>query len=152
MKLWELILKSLKFVWQGSRLVGFYFAVLRRIPSTQGNLTFFLKPSMIKWHSPTLISFTQSLPKLIISKKYLVILFMGFSWQEYWSGLPFPPPVIMVRYHHQLNEHEFEQTPGDSEGQGSLVCCNPWGHKEADVTELLNNNKKYLHSKTQTDI
>ena len=34
----------------------------------------------------------------------------------------------MVGWHHQLNEHEFEQTPGDSEGQGSVVCCNPWGH------------------------
>ena len=33
----------------------------------------------------------------------------------------------MVRYHHQFNEHEFEQTPGDSEGQGSLACCSPWG-------------------------
>ena len=34
-----------------------------------------------------------------------------------------------------------EQTVGDSEGQGSLVCCNPWGHKESDMTELLINNK-----------
>ena len=33
----------------------------------------------------------------------------------------------MVRLHHQLKEHEFEQTPGDSEGQRSLVCCAPWG-------------------------
>ena len=33
----------------------------------------------------------------------------------------------MVGRHHQLNEHEFEQTPGDSEGQGSLACCSPWG-------------------------
>ena len=40
----------------------------------------------------------------------------------------------MVRYHHQLNGHEFEQTLGDNEGQGSLVCCSPWGHKEADTT------------------
>ena len=40
----------------------------------------------------------------------------------------------MVGWHHQLNGHEFEQTPGDSEGQGSLVCCNPWGHKESDKT------------------
>ena len=37
--------------------------------------------------------------------------------------------------HRQLNEHEFEQTPGDSEGQKSLVCCSPWGHKESDMTE-----------------
>ena len=33
----------------------------------------------------------------------------------------------MVGWHHQLNGHEFEQTPGDNEGQGSLVCCSPWG-------------------------
>ena len=41
----------------------------------------------------------------------------------------------MVKYHHQLHGHEFEQTPGDSEGQGSLICCSPWGHKESDMTE-----------------
>ena len=35
----------------------------------------------------------------------------------------------MVGWHHQLNGHEFEQTLGDGEGQGSLVCCSPWGHK-----------------------
>ena len=36
----------------------------------------------------------------------------------------------MAGWHHQLNAHEFEQAPGDGEGQGSLVCCSPWGHKE----------------------
>ena len=35
----------------------------------------------------------------------------------------------MVGWHHQLNGHEFEQAPGDSEGQGSLLCCSPWGHR-----------------------
>ena len=44
-----------------------------------------------------------------------------------------------VGWHHQLNRYEFEQTPGDSEGQGSLVCCSPWGGKESDTTEWLNN-------------
>ena len=34
----------------------------------------------------------------------------------------------MVGWHDRLNGHEFEQTPGDSEGQGSLMCCSPWGH------------------------
>ena len=48
----------------------------------------------------------------------------------------------MVGWHHQLNGHEFEQTPGDGEGQGSLVCCSPWGHKELDTTEQLKNNNK----------
>ena len=38
----------------------------------------------------------------------------------------------MVGWHHQLNELEFEQTPGDGEGQGSLECCSPWGHRELD--------------------
>ena len=42
---------------------------------------------------------------------------------------------IVEWHHHGLNGHEFEQTPGNSEGQGSLVCCNPWGHKELDRTE-----------------
>ena len=40
----------------------------------------------------------------------------------------------MVGCHHQLNGHELEQTPGDSEGPGSLACCNPWGGKESDRT------------------
>ena len=44
----------------------------------------------------------------------------------------------MVRWHHWLNGHEFEQALGDSEGQGSLACCSPWGYKELDTTEQLN--------------
>ena len=47
----------------------------------------------------------------------------------------------MVGQHHQLNGHEFEQAPRDGEGQGSLICCSPWGCKESDTTERLNNNK-----------
>ena len=45
----------------------------------------------------------------------------------------------MVGWRHRLNGYEFEQTLGDGEGQGSLVCCSPWGHKELDTTEQLNN-------------
>ena len=45
----------------------------------------------------------------------------------------------MVGWHHQLNGHEFEQTPGDSEGQGSLMRCNPWGCKELELAEQRNN-------------
>ena len=43
-------------------------------------------------------------------------------------------------WHHRLNRHEFEQPPGDGEGQGGLACCSPWGPKELDMAELLNNN------------
>ena len=45
----------------------------------------------------------------------------------------------MVGWHHRLNGHEFEHAPGDGRGQGSLACCSPWGHKESDPTEWLNN-------------
>ena len=41
----------------------------------------------------------------------------------------------MVGWHHQFNGHEFEQTPGDNEGQRSLACCSPWGIKESEMTE-----------------
>ena len=43
----------------------------------------------------------------------------------------------MVWWHYWSNWHEFEQTPGDSEGQGSLACYRPWSHKESDTTEQL---------------
>ena len=46
----------------------------------------------------------------------------------------------LVVWHHQLNRHEFEQAPGDGDGQGSLECCSPWGHKESGTSEQLNYN------------
>ena len=50
----------------------------------------------------------------------------------------------MIGWHHQLNGHEFEQTPGDSEGRGSLVCWSPWCCKKLDTTEWLKNNHHHL--------
>ena len=44
----------------------------------------------------------------------------------------------MVGWHHQLDKHKFEQVLGVGDGQGSLVFCSPWGHKELDMTEQLN--------------
>ena len=44
----------------------------------------------------------------------------------------------MARWHHRLNGHEFEQTPGVGDRQGSLECCDSWGRKESDTTERLN--------------
>ena len=46
----------------------------------------------------------------------------------------------MVGWHYQLNRHDFQQSSEDNEGQGSLACCSPWGHKELDTTQQLNNN------------
>ena len=54
----------------------------------------------------------------------------------------------MVGCYHQLNGHEFEQAPGDSEEEGRLACCCPWGCKELGMTELLNNNIATGHWKS----
>ena len=53
----------------------------------------------------------------------------------------------MVEWYQWLDEHEFEQTPGDGEGQGNLACCSSWSCKESDTTYWLNNNnsKKKRH-------
>ena len=56
----------------------------------------------------------------------------------------------MVGQHHQLNAHEFEQTPGDGERQGSLVCCSAWGHKESDTTERLKNKNGNIRQKANS--
>ena len=61
----------------------------------------------------------------------------GKDWREKEKG---PTKDEMVRQHHQINVHEFVQPLGDSEGQGSLSCCSPWGCNKSDATEQLNNN------------
>ena len=50
----------------------------------------------------------------------------------------------MVRQFHRLNGHESEETPGNSRGQGSLVCYSPWGRKQSDMTQQMNSNNKQL--------
>ena len=51
----------------------------------------------------------------------------------------------VVGRHHRLNGHEFEQAPDDGEGQGSVACFSPWGHKKSDRAEQVNkNNNKIL--------
>jgi len=50
----------------------------------------------------------------------------------------------MAGWHHRLNGHEFEQTLGETEGQGNLAGCSPWGGKESDTTEQLNNKNEKI--------
>ena len=50
----------------------------------------------------------------------------------------------MVGWHHRLDGHEFEQALGVGDGPGSLACCSPWGCKELDTTELLNQTLKWF--------
>ena len=59
----------------------------------------------------------------------------GKGWRQEEKGVT---EDEMVGWHHQLDGHEFEQALGVDDGQGSLVCCSPWGHKESDMIERLN--------------
>ena len=62
----------------------------------------------------------------------------GKDWRQEEKGMT---EDEMVGWHHWFNGQEFEQAPGDGEGQGNLSCCNPWGHKVLDMIERLKNNK-----------
>ena len=53
----------------------------------------------------------------------------------------------MVGWQHRLNGHEFQEAPGEGEGQVSLACCSPWGRKESDTTELLSNHHRWFSGK-----
>ena len=55
----------------------------------------------------------------------------------------------MVGWHHRLSGHKFEKVPGDGEGQGSLACCSPWGHKQLDTSEWPNNKLVYVCGKVK---
>ena len=71
----------------------------------------------------------------------------GKDWRQKEKGMT---EDKMVGWHHWLNGHEFEQTWGYGERQGSLVCCSPWGCKELDMTEWLNQKQHitYVHDCT----
>ena len=56
------------------------------------------------------------------------------GWERLRAGGEEGTEDEMVGWHHRLNGPETEQTPGDSEGQGSLVCCSLWGHRESNTT------------------
>ena len=58
----------------------------------------------------------------------------------------------LVGWHHWLNGHEPKQTLGDSEGQGSLVCCSPMGHKESDISQQLNQNSRGDPGQMKVDV
>ena len=59
----------------------------------------------------------------------------GKDWRQEKKGMT---QDEMVGWHHRLDRREFEQALGVGDGQGSLACCSPWGHKESDTTEQLN--------------
>ena len=67
----------------------------------------------------------------------------GKDWRQGEKGMT---EDEMVGWHHWFTGHEFEQTPGGGEGWRNLACCSPWGLKESDTTEWLDNNKIRKHA------
>ena len=60
------------------------------------------------------------------------------AWRDWWQEEKWMTEDEMAGWHHRLDGREFEWTLGVGDGQGGLVCCDSWGHKESDTTELLN--------------
>ena len=65
----------------------------------------------------------------------------GKYWKQVEKGMT---EDETVGWHHRLHGHKFEKAPGDGEGQGSLACCSPWGHKESQTIERLNNKLTFI--------
>ena len=73
--------------------------------------------------------------EMIISDLCMAVkLERSSEWNYVWERKLRGAEDEMVRWHHQLSGHDFEQTLGDSEGQGSLACCSSWGRKKSDTT------------------
>ena len=66
----------------------------------------------------------------------------GKHWRQEEKGMT---EDEIVGWHHQLNGHEFEQAPGVGDGQGSLACCSPWGHKDSYTTEQLSSTNSFYY-------
>ena len=94
------------------------------------------------------ISTEYSLERLMLNLKFLILWppdaknwliwkdpDAGRDWGQEEKG---PTEDEMVGWHHRLDGHEFGWTPGVGDGQGGLACCDSWGRKELDTTELLN--------------
>ena len=87
------------------------------------------------WSSNTLTTWSK---ELTLRKDPVA----GKDWRQEEKGMT---EDEVLGWHHWLNGHEFEQTLGDGEGQGGLVCCGSWGRKESDTTEQLNWTELKVH-------
>ena len=73
----------------------------------------------------------------------------GKDWRQEEKGMT---EDEMVGWYHRLDVYEFEQAPGIGDGQGSLACCSPWGHKESNMTEWLNWTELILFAEQKISI
>ena len=123
-------------LWSWRRLLRVPWTVRRSSQSTslrKSNLNIHWKDWCWSWSSNTWPSDVKS--RLIWKDPDA-----GKDWNQEETGMT---EDEMVGWHHWLNGHEFEQTQGDGEGQGSLACCSPWSCKELDMTERLNGKSTF---------
>ena len=92
----------------------------------------------IRSYSKYLFSFASGWAKnghmTKFSQRVVKRVWLGFS-EVSSSGKTLTSKHTMVGWNHRLNGYKLVQAPGDGEGEGSLVCCSPWGHEESDTTE-----------------
>ena len=115
----------------------FPWTAKRSNQSIQNEINSELKSGRIDAESEALILWPPDEKSQLIGKDP----YAGKDWRQEKKGATRDE---MARWYHLLNRHEFEQTPSDSQGQGSLAWCSPWDHKELDTTEWLSNNDKLV--------
>ena len=117
-------------LWYGRRLLRVPWTSRRSNHSILKGINpeYSLEGLMWSWSTNTLVTWCEEITYWIRPS----------CWERQRAGGEGVTEDEMVGWHHRLDGHECEQTLGDSEGQGSLVCCNLWGLEESDMTEWLN--------------
>ena len=82
------------------------------------------------YNSKAYVSSVTEVQSMFLEYVILIISNIGIYNNDYMGMHKGTTEDEMVEWHHRLNGHEFEQTLGDGEEQGSLVCCSPWGHRD----------------------
>ena len=106
-----------------------------------------IKPGNPEWNQTVIFIGkidTETEAPILLSDAKRRLIRKDWCWERLEAGGKEMTEDETVGWHHWLNGHEFEQGPGDRKGQGSLRCCSPWGHKESDTPEQLNNNNTNL--------
>ena len=105
-----------------------YWKRLLRVPWTSRSYQSILKETSPEYSLEGLIPWSWSFNTLATWREELIHWKRSWYWKD-WRQEKGMTEDEMIRWHHQLNRHEFEQAPGVGDAQGGLLCCSPWGHR-----------------------